>query len=164
MGLRDFNRQQWKVLVVLMLVNFVNYVDRQIIFSLFPALRRDFNLSFAQLGTLAAAFTVVLSLASLPLAVLADRFSRRAVIGAGVLFWSAATFFSGMAGSFRSLLVARGLVGVGEAAYTPAGAAILSGAFPREVRARVQGAFDVGMFLGGATGIALGGILAQWLG
>jgi len=161
---RDFDRRQWQVLAVLMLVNFVNYVDRQIIFSLFPALRHDFNLSHAQLGELAAAFTVVLSLGSLPLAVLADRFSRRAVIGAGVLFWSAATFLSGLAGSFRTLLAARGLVGVGEAAYTPAGAAILSATFPERVRARVQGAFDVGMFLGGATGIALGGVLAEWLG
>lgn len=164
MSFRDFDSRQWQVLAVLMLVNFVNYVDRQIIFSLFPALRHDFGLSFAQLGELATAFTVVLALGTLPLALLADRFSRRAVIGAGVLFWSAATFFSGLAGSFRSLLVARGLVGVGEAAYTPAGAAILSSTFPKQVRARVQGAFDVGMFLGGATGIALGGVLAEWLG
>ena len=160
----DFSGAQWRVLVILMLINFVNYVDRQIIFSLFPALRREFGLSFAQLGSLATAFTVVLALGSLPLGILADRISRRKVISAGVLFWSAATFFSGLAGSFRSLLTARALVGVGEAAYNPAGTAILSATFPREVRARVQGAFDVGMFIGGATGIALGGIVAQWLG
>jgi len=92
------------VLVILMLINFVNYVDRQIIFSLFPALRREFGLSFTQLGSLATAFTVVLALGSLPLGILADRISRRKVISAGVLFWSAATFFSGLAGSFRSLL------------------------------------------------------------
>jgi MFS family permease len=147
-----------------MLVNFVNYVDRQIIFSLFPAIRRDFPLSFVQLGYLATAFTVVLSLASFPLGMLADRVSRRFVISAGVLFWSSATFFSGLAGSFRSLLAARALVGVGEAAYTPAGAAVLSATFPREVRARVQGAFDTGMFIGGATGIALGGVMAQAFG
>jgi predicted MFS family arabinose efflux permease len=81
-----------------------------------------------------------------------------------VIFWSAATFFSGLAMSFRSLLVARGLVGVGEAAYTPAGTAVISATFPQEVRARVQGTFDLGMFMGGAVGIALGGIVAQWLG
>ena len=159
-----FNRVQWQVLLILMLVNFVNYVDRQIIFALFPAIKHDFRLSFAQLGYLAAAFTVVLSLSSLPLGMLADRLSRRAVISAGVLFWSAATFFSGLAGSFRSLLIARGLVGVGEAAYTPAGAAVISASFPPEVRARVQGTFDIGMFIGGATGIALGGIMAATFG
>ncbi|HUJ95126.1 MAG TPA: MFS transporter [Terriglobales bacterium] len=164
MNLSKFNRVQWQVLLILMLVNFVNYVDRQIIFALFPAIRSDFHLSFEQLGYLAAAFTVVLSLTSLPLGMLADRLSRRAVISAGVLFWSAATFFSGLAGSFRSLLIARGLVGVGEAAYTPAGAAVLSATFPQEVRARVQGAFDIGMFVGGATGIALGGVMAASFG
>jgi len=164
MGLPHFSRNQWRALIVLMLVNFVNYVDRQVIFSLFPAIRHDFALSYQQLGYLATAFTVVLSLSTFPLGMLADRFSRRSVISAGVLFWSGATFLSGLAGSFRSLLAARALVGVGEAAYTPAGAAVLTSLFPKEVRARIQGSCDIGMFAGGATGIALGGIMAQSFG
>ena len=164
MKFTDFSWTQWRVLLILMLVNFVNYVDRQIIFSLFPAIRHDFGLSFVQLGYLAAAFTIVLSLGSFPLGMLADRVSRRLVISTGVLFWSGATFLSGLAGSFRMLLVARGLVGVGEAAYNPAGAAIISATFPKSIRARVQGAFDIGMFIGGATGIALGGVMAAAFG
>jgi predicted MFS family arabinose efflux permease len=164
MKLSDFSGKQWQVLLILMLVNFVNYVDRQIVFALFPYLRHDFGLTRLQLGTLATSFTVVLSLASFPLGMLADRISRRAVISAGILFWSGATFFSGLASSFRTLLVARGMVGVGEAAYTPAGAAVITAAFPKEVRARVQGSFDVGMFLGGATGISLGGYIAAQFG
>ncbi len=160
----DFDRKQWRVLYILMLINFVNYIDRQIIFSLFPAIRHEFALSYVQLSYLATAFTVVLSLGSFPLGMLADRVSRRAVISAAVLFWSGATFFSGMAGSFRSLVAARGLVGVGEAAYNPAGAAVITASFPGEIRARVQGAFDIGMFIGGATGIALGGIIVQSFG
>jgi len=164
MKLSDFSGKQWRVLLILMLVNFVNYVDRQVVFSLFPSIRHEFGLSYVQLGYLATSFTVVLSLASFPLGMLADRISRRAVISAGVLFWSGATFFSGLAGSFRALLMARGLVGIGEAAYTPAGAAVISASFPREVRARVQGAFDIGMFIGGATGIVLGGVMAAAFG
>src|ERR1039458_3124082 len=160
MKISDFSGKQWRGLLILRLVNFVNYVYRQIVFSLFPSIRRDFGLSYVQLGYLATAFTVVLSLVSFPLGMLADRISRRAMISAGVLFWSGATFVSGLAGSFRALLIARGLVGIGEAAYTPAGAAVISASFPRDVRARVQGAFDAGMFIGGATGIALGGIMA----
>jgi MFS transporter, Spinster family, sphingosine-1-phosphate transporter len=161
MRLSDFSRTQKTVILVLMLVNFVNYVDRQIIFSLFPAIRRDFNLTFEQLAYLATAFTIVLSLASFPLGMLADRVSKRAVISAGVLFWSASTIFSGLAGSFRALLVARGMVGVGEAAYYPAGTAVISASFPKDVRARVQGTFDIGMFIGGAVGLALGGAILQ---
>jgi MFS transporter, Spinster family, sphingosine-1-phosphate transporter len=164
MRLSDFSGRQWRVLLVLMLVNFVNYVDRQIVFALFPFLRHDFGLTRLQLGALATAFTVVLSLASFPLGMLADRISRRAVISAGILFWSGATFFSGLARSFGALLFARGMVGVGEAAYTPAGAAVISASFPAGVRARVQGAFDVGMFIGGATGISLGGYVAAKFG
>src|SRR6202451_4771494 len=122
MKLSDFTGQQWRVLLILMLVNFVNYVDRQIVFALFPFLRRDFGLTSLQLGTLATAFTVVLSLASFPLGMLADRISRRAVISAGIVFWSGATFFTGLAGSLRSFLVARGVGGGGGGASTPAGA------------------------------------------
>jgi MFS transporter, Spinster family, sphingosine-1-phosphate transporter len=164
MKLSDFSSKQWRVLLILMLVNFVNYVDRQIVFALFPFLRRDFGLTSFQLGALATAFTVVLSLASFPLGMLADRVSRRAVISAGILFWSGATFFTGLANSFRSLLIARGMVGIGEAAYTPAGAAVITSSFSKGVRARVQGAFDIGMFIGGATGISLGGFIAAKFG
>lgn len=159
-----FSRKQYRVLAILALVNFVNYVDRQILFPLFPLLRRDFGLTFFQLGSLATAFTVVLSIGSLPLGMLADRTSRKKVIGFGVIFWSFATFLSGIASSFRFLLGARALVGVGEAAYTPAGTAIISATFPQRVRARVQAIFDTGMFIGGAVGIALGGVMAQSFG
>jgi predicted MFS family arabinose efflux permease len=164
MHVPDFTGKQWRVLIILMLVNFVNYVDRQVIFSLFPVIRHDFALRYEQLGYLATVFTVVLSLSTFPLGMLADRFSRRSVISSGVLFWSGATFFSGLSGSFRTLLAARALVGVGEAAYTPAGAALLSASFSKDVRARIQGSCDIGMFLGGATGIALGGMMAQSFG
>lgn len=164
MRLADFSPVQRRVILILMLVNFVNYVDRQIIFSLFPAIRHEFGLTFEQLGYLATAFTVVLSVGSLPLGMLGDRISKRVVISGAVLFWSAATFFSGLAGSFRSLLFARGLVGVGEAAYNPAGTAVISASFPGEIRARVQGTFDIGMFIGGAVGIALGGVIVQSFG
>ncbi len=152
------------MLVILILINFVNYVDRQIIFSLFPSLRSEFGLTREQVGSFATAFTIVLALMSLPLGMLADRVSRRLVISGGVIFWSAATFFSGLTNSYHSLLMARAMVGVGEAAYTPAGTAVISATFPKAIRARVQGAFDAGMFVGGATGIALGGIVAQSLG
>ena len=156
--------RQWRVLGVLALINLVNYVDRQIIFPLFPFLRHEFGLSHLQFGSLATAFTIVLSVGSLPLGMLADRTSRRMVVSGGVLFWSAATFLSGLATSFRSLLLARSLVGVGEAAYAPAGAAMVTANFPKHMRARVQGIFDIGMFAGGAIGIALGGIMAQYFG
>jgi len=158
------DRVQIRVLLTLTLLNFVNYADRQIIFPLFPQIQHDFHLSYTQLGLLATVFTIVLSLGSLPLGILADRGSRRKVISFGVIFWSAATFLSGLAPSFRFLLFSRALVGVGEAAYTPAGTSIISETFPHHLRSRMQGWFNTGMFLGGAVGMALGGVIAHWAG
>jgi MFS transporter, Spinster family, sphingosine-1-phosphate transporter len=155
-----FTSYQVRVLACLALVNMVNYVDRQVIYPLFPLIARDFNLTYTQLGSLAAAFSLVHALGSLPLGWLADRVSRKKVVSYAVLFWSGATFLTGIASSFRALVAARALVGVGEAAYTPAGTAMITASFPPSLRARVQGIFDTGMFIGGAVGIALGGIIA----
>ena len=158
--MRGFSPYQIRVLAILTLINFVNYVDRQILYPLFPLIAADFHLTYSQLGLLAVAFSLVHSLGTLPFGRLADRISRKKVISYAVFFWSGATFLSGLATSFRSLVAARALVGIGEAAYTPAGTAMITASFPRHLRARVQGVFDVGMFIGGAAGIILGGILA----
>lgn len=163
-GLGGLTSDQKRVLWVLTLINFVNWIDRQIVYPLFPLIKDEFHVTYAQLGWLVAAFSVVHALGSLGLGRLADLTSRKKVISYGIAFWSAATFMSGIAASFRSLLVCRATVGVGEAAYAPAGNAMISAAFPKAVRARVQGFFDLGMFTGGALGLALGAILAQSVG
>jgi predicted MFS family arabinose efflux permease len=156
-----FTPVQVRVLALLTLVNFVNYVDRQIIFPMFSLLREEFMLTELQVGLVGTVFSLVHSPATILLGYLADRTSRRLVITYGILFWSGATFLTGLANSYRTLLISRALVGVGEGAYTPAATAIISGTFARHIRARVQGVFDLGMFLGGAFGIGLGGVIAQ---
>ena len=158
-----FTPYQVRVLTCLALVNLVNYVDRQVMYPLFPLIARDFSLNYTQLAWLAVSFSLVHALASLPLGWLADRVSRKKGVSYAIFFWSGATFLSGLAGSFRSLVTARALVGVGEAAYTPAATAIITASFTRRLRARVQSVFETGMFIGGALGIALGGIVgAHW--
>ncbi|MGI9103932.1 MAG: spinster family MFS transporter [Terriglobales bacterium] len=159
-----FTWNQWSILLVLMLVNFVNYIDRNIVFPLFPLIRSDFGLTYLQLGVLGTAFSLVHGLGTLPLGMLADRISRKKIISYALFFWSGATFLSGLASSFRMLVTTRALVGIGEAAYAPAATATLTATFPKHVRARVQGAFDMAMFVGGAMGLALGGIIAGSVG
>ncbi len=153
-------RSQWGMLIILALINFFNYLDRQVIFPLFSHIKIDFRLDDFQLGLLATAFMLVHSLASVPLGVMADKYSRKVIIFFGVLFWSATSFASGLAQSFRQLLGIRSLVGVGEASYGPAAAAMISDNFPQAVRARVHGIFYSGMMVGGTVGAMLGGIIA----
>ena len=157
-------RLPWTLLVLLILVNLVNYLDRQIIFPLYEVFKEEFQLTDLRLGLIGTVFMVVHSLASLPFGLLADRWSRKKIIGWGVLFWSGATALTGLAGSFRGLLVARSLVGIGESAYAPAGTAMLSDAFPSSLRARVQSLFTLGMFVGGIAGMMLSGVLAESVG
>src|SRR5713101_10015218 len=83
---------QVRLLAVLALVNFVNFADRQVIVPLVPVLREHLGITDAQLGSLQTWLLVVLALATIPFALLADRSSRPRIIAAGVVFWSLATF------------------------------------------------------------------------
>ena len=155
------SRYQYRLLAVLALINFVNFADRQIFVPLLPLLRAHLGVSDAQLGSLQTWLLVVLAVASIPSGFLADRLSRRMIIACGVLFWSLATFCSGLASSFVILAISRAMVGVGEAAYAPAAQSMISGAFPQERRAFAQAIFASGMLIGGASGLALGGIMGE---
>jgi MFS family permease len=155
---------QWKILIVLTLINLFNYFDRLIVIPMFPFLKAEFGVSDFRLGLLASVFILVNSLAALPFGLWADRGPRQKIMAFGVLFWSGATLLSGMVSRFRALLWARALVGVGEGAYAPAGTAMISDCFPRSFRARVQSVFNLGMLVGGVSGLAVGGMLAQWIG
>src|SRR5882672_4027546 len=160
----SLSKYQFRLLAVLALINFVNFAARQVMPSLVPILRAQFNISDGQLGWLHSSLLIVLALASVPSGFLADRFSRKAIIAFGILFWSAATFAGGFASGFIMLLVARSFVGLGEAAYAPAAQSMISGSFPQERRASAQAIFASGMLLGGACGQVLGGIVGPRFG
>jgi MFS transporter, Spinster family, sphingosine-1-phosphate transporter len=157
-------RYAWYVLLILTAINFINYVDRQIIISLGPFIRSDLQLTYTGFGWLITAFMLVHSLTSLPFGMLSDRWVRRKIIAFGVWSWSAATFLCGLATDFSHLLMGRAAVGIGEAAYGPPANSLLSDAFPALKRSRILGFFNLGMFLGGATGLILGGVLGEILG
>jgi MFS transporter, Spinster family, sphingosine-1-phosphate transporter len=154
-----FNYEQARLLAVLALINFVNFADRQVLNPLIPLLRAHFNISDAQLGSLQMVLLVVLAVASIPFGLLADRFNEPKIIATGVLVWSVAAIGSGLAPTFALLFLARGMVGIGEAAYAPAAQSLISDSFSREHRALAQAIFASGMILGGISGLALGGIM-----
>jgi MFS family permease len=153
------SRYQYRLLAVLTLINFVNFAARVVIVPLIPMLRMSLNATDDQLGSLQTVLYIVLALGSILFGLFADRFSRKFVIGIGILSWSLATFAGGLATSFIFLLVTRSFVGLGEAAYAPAAQSMISGGFPSEKRASAQAIFASGMLLGGACGQALGGII-----
>ena len=132
---------QVRLLAVLVLVNFVNFAARWVFVPLIPMLRTSLGVTDEQLGSLQTALLVVLAVGSIPFGLLADRFSRKAIIVFGIVCWSLATLSGGLAGSFLFLVIARAFVGIGEAAYAPAAQSMISGAFPVETRASAQAIF-----------------------
>ena len=128
---------------------------------MFEPVKRELNLTDAQLGWLGSAYIIVLSLAALPLGVIGDLRSRRAVITWGVTVWSAATAAGGFVRHFWQLFACRALVGFGEAGYGPASQAIIAQYYKGRRRAFAIGIYSVGMALGGVLGIWLGGVIAE---
>lgn len=138
----------WKVLALLFLANLLNFFDRTIPAILNEPIRIEWGLNDLQLGIIAAAFTVVYAVAGLPLGRLADRGSRKKVMGWGIAVWSGFTAANAFAWSFGSFLVARMGVGIGEASYAPASNSLIGDLFPAERRSRALGLFMLGLPLG----------------
>jgi MFS family permease len=151
-------------LPLLTLINFFNYVDRQVVYGMTPDIGKAFHLSNAKLGSLALANLFVFALSSLISGPIADRVGPRKVIFTGILVWSMATIGSALSTSFPMLLFFRALVGVGEGAYGPSANTLLCADAPPEKRGRAMGIYNVGMALGGTSGLVLGAVLAPHFG
>jgi MFS family permease len=149
-----------RALVLLLLINLFNYIDRYILAAVEKPISEEFGASKTQMGTLVTAFLVTYMLVSPVFGWLADRMSRWVLIGVGVLLWSLASGGSGLARSYAVLLVLRCLIGVGEGAYGPVAPTLISDLYPVAVRGKVLAWFYVAIPVGSALGYILGGLFA----
>ncbi len=149
-------------LLVLSLINLVNYLDRYVIAAALPHIQKDFGITNAQSGLLGTVFIVVFMLASPLGGFLGDRYPRRLIVAGSVLLWSLATGASGLAGSFVALMVARAVIGIGEAGYGAAAPSIISDLYPREQRTRMLAFFYIAIPVGSAMGYGVGGAFESW--
>ena len=154
-------RYAWAVFAILFALMVADYVDRQVIVSMFSHLKAEWGLSDGQLGALVSIVSVTVALGAVPLSLLADRWSRTKSIFLMALVWSLATISCAFAGSYAQLFGARAVVGLGEAAYGTVGAALLATMFPLRVRSSILGAFFLAGILGSVLGVVLGGIIAE---
>jgi MFS family permease len=152
------------LLGVLTLVNLLNYIDRQILFAIFPEIQRDLGLLDSQLGLAGSAFIVVYMLVTPLAGRLGDRLHRLRVVAGGVALWSGATVLAGISWSFGSLLAFRSIVGVGEACYAPLGSAMISDVYAPERRGWSLSIFNLAVPVGSALGYLLGGMIATHFG
>jgi predicted MFS family arabinose efflux permease len=150
------------VLALFVLANGFNFLDRQILSILIDPIKAELGVSDTAMGFLTGpAFAFFYTFAGIPLARLADRGSRVALLTWGIALWSALTAASGLARSFAQLAAARFGVGIGEATITPCTHSMISDYFPLERRARALSLLSVGANAGIIAGMALGGFVAE---
>ncbi|OFW75161.1 MAG: hypothetical protein A2201_03580 [Alicyclobacillus sp. RIFOXYA1_FULL_53_8] len=147
------------VFLLFLVMNVLNYLDRYVTAGILPLLKIHFHASDAALGALGSAFMVTYALTALPFGTWADRWYPHKVAAIGVALWSLATLSSAFAWSLAALFVLRALVGVGEAAYVTTGGTILSSLFSEKKRASILSLFNLGMPIGAAAGVTLGGMI-----
>ena len=155
-----WSRSPSLILISVTALNALNYLDRYVGAAILPLILSDLKITDAQGGLLQSLFIVAYSLACGPFGWLGDVGKRLRLIASGVFVWSVATVASGLAPTYAWLLLARAVIGIGEASYAVITPSLLSDCYPAERRARVLGIFYAAIPVGTALGYILGG----WIG
>ena len=153
------------VLFILTCGYVLNFVDRQVMTILLEPLKAEFGASDTQMGLISGlAFALFYATLGVPVARLADRWSRRNVLAISMATWSAVTAACGTAGSFWQLALLRVGVGIGEAGGTPPSQSLLTDYFPKERRALAQGVLATAPNIGVLVGLFGGALIAEAFG
>lgn len=154
-------RTAWTAAIMLMLANTLAFVDRQALALLVQPIKQDLQVSDTAMSLLyGLSFTLFYVLVGIPVARLADRSNRRNIVAGAVFVWSLATTACGLARNFPSLFLARVAVGAGEGGLGPAAYSMLSDLFPKNRLPAAMGVYQMGIYVGGAAALMLGGLIA----
>jgi len=154
----------WRVLILLLLANLLNFFDRTLPAVVAEPMRKEWGLSDFQLGLVSTAFILVYAIAGLPLGRWADRGSRRTILALGLATWSAFTGAAAWVSGYVGFFLVRMGVGVGEACYAPTANSLIGDLFPSEKRARAISVFMLGLPLGVMLAFFTVGPMVQALG
>jgi sugar phosphate permease len=143
-------RAQHVALVLLMVSGVVNYMDRGTLAVANPMIRAELGLSLGQMGLLLSAFLWIYAVCQLPIGGLVDRIGSRRLLGIGLVVWSLAQMAGGLASSFGFFIVARAVLGIGEAPQFPSAARVVSNWFPLRSRGTPTGIYNAASPLGSA--------------
>ena len=153
-------RYAWLAVALLWVVACLNYLDRQVIFSVFPLVRSEMKLDDLQLGLLSTVFLWVYGFASPFGGYLADRIGRKRVVVISLAIWTTVTLLTGYVRDFPQLLVARALMGLSEACYLPAALALIAELHDKRRVSLATGVHQSGLY----AGMAFGGVVGGWMG
>ena len=154
---------EWQLIAFLWFGYVLNQADRQVVYTLFPALQKTFGFSNAVLGLTGALFLWVFGLCSPIAGIFGDRFPKKTLVLLSLLLWSVLTVLSGMSPNGAFLLGCRALLGVSESFYMPAGYALMAAAHGPLTRSRALAVFGTSQIIGVATGGSVSAFIAERL-
>jgi MFS family permease len=183
-------RYSYYALAILSLVNFLNYIDRQVLPAVAPLMLKDpeLNLTHAELGYIEASLLLSFTILAPMFGRLGDRQSRTRLMASAAIIWSVATAVTGvidyfpflpsairiqipfiqftltMSGAALALCFVRAIVGVGESSYSTITPSLIADYFPPKKRATALGVFQAAIPMGFALGFVIGGVLAHFFG
>ncbi len=186
----DVPRYSYYALAVLSLVNFLNYIDRQVLPAVAPLMLQDekLQLTHAELGYIEAALLLSFTVLAPLFGRLGDKYARTRLMASAAVIWSIATAFTGfvdqlpflpasvqlhvpllhfsltMSGAVLALCFVRAIVGVGESSYSTITPSLIADYFPPQRRATALGVFQAAIPMGFALGFVIGGVLAHFFG
>lgn len=146
-------------LVLLCLMNLLDYIDRFILAAVLPSIQSEMGLSSAQAGALGPAFLVAYTVCAPVMGWAGDRYNRTRLLVAGVGLWSLATVGAGWASTYGQLFLARSFLGLGEVTYGTLAPTLLADLYPRQRRGQVLSYFYLAIPVGSALGYVLGGLI-----
>ncbi|HMI89733.1 MAG TPA: MFS transporter [Polyangiales bacterium] len=153
----------WYCVILLLGIYLNSFLDRQMLALVVGPIKTTMGLTDSQVGFLMGpAFALFYTVAGLPLGWLADRMSRRVLIGVGQVAWSIASACFGLGNNYTQLVTARVGVGVGEASLGPSAYSVIADLFPPHRLARAMSVYGMGIYIGGGLANLVGGLLTGW--
>ncbi|MES2416692.1 MAG: MFS transporter [Bacteroidota bacterium] len=144
----------WVLVGLLWVVALLNYMDRQMLSTMKPAMQVDIAelQTAANFGYLMAIFLWIYGFMSPVSGIIADKFNRKWLIVGSLFVWSAVTFAMGYATTFNQLYMLRAIMGVSEALYIPAGLSLIADFHSPKTRSLAIGIHMTGLYMGQALG------------
>ncbi|HLB32884.1 MAG: hypothetical protein A3F67_03160 [Verrucomicrobia bacterium RIFCSPHIGHO2_12_FULL_41_10] len=161
---RTKSNYRWMVVGMLLMPCFLNYADRQVIFSVFPVLEKEFGFSKLQLGMIGSSFMWVYAAGAFLSGFLSDRWPRKSLIVGGCFFWSLVTACTGGCSKLWQFVVVRALEGVGEVFYFPASNSLIADYHGLGTRSTALSLHQSGVYAGTIVGSWLGAWIAEYYG
>jgi MFS transporter, Spinster family, sphingosine-1-phosphate transporter len=152
---------KWLLIGLLWFCYVLNHADRQVLYTLFPALQAHYGFSNETLGLTGALFLWIYGLFSPIAGILGDRWSKPAMVAGSLALWSFFTVLSGLAPNGPLLILCRALLGIAESCFMPAAYALMANAHGPETRSKAIALFATSQMVGVAFGGSISGYIAE---